>query len=107
MNAAEITDANFSHEVEQHSGLVVVDFGADWCPPCRLIEPIMSALAEEYAGRVKILAFDVDANPQTAARYGVRNLPTLLFFKNGEVVDKIVGAVPRRTIEQRISQQLS
>ena len=105
-NAPAVTDATFVHEVEHHAGLAVVDFGADWCPPCRVIAPVVAALAEEYAGRAKVLALDVDANPETASRYGVRSLPTLLFFKDGRVVDTIVGAVPRSTLEQRITRHL-
>lgn len=105
-NAPAVTDATFTNEVESHAGLVVVDFGADWCPPCRVIAPVVGALAEEYTGRAKVLTLDVDANPKTASRYGVRGLPTLLFFKDGQVVDTIVGAVPRSTLEQCLAKHL-
>jgi thioredoxin 1 len=105
-NAPAVTDATFTHEVEHHAGVAVVDFGADWCPPCRVIAPVVGALAAEYAGRAKVLTLDTDANPETANRYGVRGLPTVLFFKDGKVVDTIVGAVPRSTIEQRLAKHL-
>ena len=94
----EVTDSNFTQEVLESDLVVLVDFGADWCPPCRAISPLIDTLAEEYEGKAKIAKLDVDTNPQTTSRFGVRNLPTLLLFKGGKLVDKIVGAVPKRVM---------
>jgi len=101
---ADVTDQSFQQEIEQHAGLAVVDFWATWCGPCRLIAPILEALADEYAGRVKVAKLDVDANMQTATRFNVRSIPLLLFFRDGRVVDQIVGAVPRAMIEAKLTQ---
>ncbi|WP_419166343.1 thioredoxin [Candidatus Palauibacter sp.] len=98
----EITDANFADEIEAAEGLSMVDFWAEWCGPCRLVGPVVDELAREYAGRVKIGKLDVDANPQTAFRFNVRSIPSILFFKGGEVVDTIVGAHPRTSLENKI-----
>ena len=103
-NVAVVTDHSFEQEIEQHSGLAVVDFWAAWCGPCRLITSILEQLAEAYAGRVKVAKLDVDANVQTATRFNVRSIPLLLFFKDGKVVDQIVGAVPRATIEATLTR---
>jgi thioredoxin 1 len=101
-----ITDENFADEVESAGGLVVVDFWAAWCAPCRVIGPMIEQLAGEYQGRVRVGKLDVDANPRTAARLDVRSLPSVLFFRDGKVVDTIIGAVPRSVIERRIQQHL-
>lgn len=107
MSKAEaVTDATFAQEVEQASGLTVVDFWATWCGPCRMIAPILDQLAEDYAGRVKIAKLDVDSNQQTAMRFNVRSIPMLLFFKDGKVVDQVVGAVPRQAIESKVVQHV-
>lgn len=100
----EVTDATFQDEVEQNDGLTVVDFWATWCGPCRMVAPILDQLAQDYDGKVKITKVDVDANIQTATRYNVRSIPTLLFFKGGKVVDQIIGAVPRSAIEGKLQQ---
>jgi len=102
-NTVTVTDANFAQEVEQADKLTIVDFWATWCGPCRLIAPSLEAIAAERP-EVKIAKLDVDANIQTATRFNVRSIPTLLFFKGGEVVGQVVGAVPRAQIEQRIKQ---
>jgi thioredoxin 1 len=99
-----VTDATFEAEIEKHDGLVVVDFWATWCGPCRIIAPILDQLAGDYAGKVKVAKVDVDANIQTATRFNVRSIPMLLFFKGGKVVDTIVGAVQRPTIESKFQQ---
>ena len=103
-NTAAVTDDTFAQEIEQHAGLVVVDFWATWCGPCRMIAPILDQLAVEYSGRVKVAKLDVDANMQTATRFNVRSIPMLLFFKDGKVVDQIVGAVPKSAIESKLLQ---
>jgi len=100
----EVTDATFQDEVEKHSGLAVVDFWATWCGPCRMVAPILDQLSQEYEGKVKITKLDVDANIQTATRFNVRSIPTLLFFKDGKVVDQIIGAVPKSAIEGKMQQ---
>jgi thioredoxin 1 len=103
-NTQAVTDANFEQEVEQANGLTVVDFWATWCGPCRMIAPILDQLAQEYAGKVKVAKLDVDQNIRTASRFNVRSIPMLLFFKDGKVVDQIVGAVPRNQIESKFQQ---
>jgi thioredoxin 1 len=95
----QATDQNFAAEVEQAKGVVLVDFWAEWCGPCRAIAPVIERLAEDYRGRVKVLKLDTDAHQLTAAKYRVRSIPTLLLFKDGQVVDGVIGADPRlRTI---------
>ena len=103
-NAVAVSDANFEHEVEKAEGLTVVDFWATWCGPCRMIAPILDQLSVEYAGKVKVAKMDVDANIKTASRFNVRSIPMLLFFKDGKVVDQIVGAVPKNTIQTKFEQ---
>ena len=99
-----VTDADFEREVEQHDGLVVVDFWATWCAPCRMIAPVLEQLAEEYAGKAKVAKVDVDTNVRTGSRFQVRSIPTLLFFKNGKVVDQVIGAVPKPQLELKFKE---
>ncbi|HEU5169617.1 MAG TPA: thioredoxin [Gemmatimonadales bacterium] len=106
-NTLHVTDSTFTSEIEQSSGLVLVDFWAAWCGPCQIVAPILEQLATEYAGRAKMTKVDVDANQRTAMRFNVRSIPTILFFKNGRHVDTVVGAVPRATLETKIKQHLS
>ena len=106
-NAVAVTDSNFESEVEKASGLTIVDFWATWCGPCRMIAPILDQLAADYNGQVKMTKLDVDANIKTATRFNVRSIPMLLFFKGGKVVDQIVGAVPRQTIEAKLKQHVA
>jgi thioredoxin 1 len=101
-----VTDADFAAVVEGASELVLVDFGAAWCGPCRMMEPTVEALAGEYAGRVKVVTVDSDANQQTVARYNVRSLPTFMFFKGGKPVDQVIGAVPRPMLERKIEEHV-
>ena len=103
-NAVVVTDATFEQEIEKHDGLAVVDFWATWCGPCRIIAPILDQLSVEYEGKVKISKMDVDANIKTASRFNVRSIPMLLFFKNGKVVDQIIGAHPKASIEAKFKQ---
>jgi thioredoxin 1 len=101
-----ITDENFDSEIEQGGGLAMVDFWAAWCGPCRMIAPIVEQLAGEYEGQVKVGKVDVDANQRVAARFGIRSIPSILFFKDGKHVDTVVGAVPKPALEQKIKQHL-
>jgi len=104
--ALEVTDANFKDEVLNSNVPVMVDFWAEWCGPCKMIAPTVAELAKEYEGRMKIVKLDVDSNYQTSGTYDVRSIPTLLFFKNGQVVDKIVGAVPRGKLKEKLEANL-
>ena len=102
-----VTDDNFAAEVEQQAGVTVVDFWATWCGPCRMIAPILDQLAGEYDGRVKVTKLDVDANQRTAARFQVRSIPTLLFFKDGKLVDQVIGAVPKAALAAKFDSHLT
>ncbi|HSG49211.1 MAG TPA: thioredoxin [Longimicrobiales bacterium] len=106
-NVLTVTDATFQEEVESNSGLTMVDFWAVWCGPCRIVAPVVEQLAGEYGDKgLKVGKLDVDENPQTAARYGIRSIPTVLFFKDGEVVDRVVGAMPKPVFEQKIQAHI-
>jgi len=102
-----VTDSDFAQEIEKHEGLAVVDFWATWCGPCRMVAPILDQLAAEYNGKLKVTKLDVDANPSTAMRFNVRSIPTILFFKNGKLVDTVIGALPKAKLEARIQQHLN
>ena len=103
--AIELTDANFE-EILNSDQPVLVDFWAEWCGPCKMIGPLVEELAGEYDGKAIIGKVDVDANPGISAKFGIRSIPTLLFFKGGEIVDKQVGAVPKSVLAQKIDAQL-
>src|SRR5579864_3882506 len=103
-NAIAVTDTSFADEVEKHEGLAVVDFWATWCAPCRMVAPILDQLAVEYTGKAKVAKLDVDANQKTAVRYNVRSIPMILFFKDGKLVDQVIGAVPRTQLEMKFRQ---
>ena len=98
----EITDANFEELVLKSEKLVLVDFWAEWCGPCRMITPIIEELSEEYNEKIVIGKVDVDNNPDICSKYGIRNIPTILFFKNGEIADKQVGAAPKNALASKI-----
>jgi thioredoxin 1 len=100
--AVEITDANFDELVLKADMPVVVDFWAAWCGPCRMVGPIIDEMHAEYEGKAIIGKVDVDQNPGVSAKFGVRNIPTILFIKNGEVVDKSVGAVPKTQLTGKL-----
>lgn len=104
--ALEITDHNFGDLIEGSGNLAMVDFWAEWCGPCRLVGPVVEELAGEYQGRVSVGKLDVDANPDTASRFNVRSIPTILFFKGGELVDTVVGALPKAALEQKIQEHI-
>jgi thioredoxin 1 len=102
----QLTDDSFEGEVLKSSTPVLVDFWASWCAPCKAISPVVDGLAAEYEGRVKIAKLNVDENPATPGQYGVRGIPTLILFKDGQVVDQVVGAVPKNQLEGLIKKAL-
>lgn len=102
----EVTDENFAQEVEESTGVAMVDFWAEWCGPCRLVGPIVEQLAGEYEGQVKVAKLDVDTSQMTAMRFGIRSIPSILFFKDGQHVETVVGAVPKQHLEQKLKQHL-
>ncbi len=104
--AVEITDSNFDQEVLKAETPVLVDFWAEWCGPCRMVGPVVEELAGDYEGKVKVGKVDVDSNPQISMKYGIRSIPSLLIFKDGEVVDQIVGAVPKPHLQKHLDAQL-
>ena len=100
----EITDANFETEVINSDLPVLIDFWAPWCAPCRAIGPVVDELSREFTGKLKVVKMNVDDNPLTPSRFGVRSIPNLLLFKNGQVKDQIVGAVPKQMFVQAINK---
>jgi thioredoxin 1 len=103
-SAAAVTDDTFASEIEQHKGLAVVDFWATWCAPCRMIAPVLDQLANQFEGKAKVVKMDVDSNQKTPGRFNVRSIPTILFFKDGQLVDTIVGAVPKPQLERKFQE---
>jgi thioredoxin 1 len=103
-NATEVTDSTFETEIEQHKGLAVVDFWAPWCGPCRMIGPVLDQLAGEYVGKAKVVKLNVDTNVKTAARFNVRSIPLILFFKDGQVVDQVLGNVGKAALATKFQQ---
>jgi len=104
--ALEVTDATFEEVVLKSEVPVIVDFWAIWCGPCRTIGPMVEDIGKEYEGKAKVVKVDVDTNQGTAVKYGIRNIPTLLFFKNGEVADKQVGVVPKPLLVKKLEALL-
>ncbi len=105
--ARTVTDGNFTESVEEQGGLVMVDFWAEWCGPCRIVGPIVNQLADEYSEQgVVVGKLDVDDNPRTASRFGIRSIPSILFFKDGKHVDTVVGAVPKAQLEKKILEHI-
>lgn len=104
--ALEFNDSNFQQEVVESNQLTVVDFWAEWCGPCRAIGPVIEELAKEYEGKVKIGKVNVDNNPNVSVNYGITSIPAILFIKNGQIVDKQIGAVPKSVLEKKIQAHL-
>lgn len=104
--ALEVDDNNFDEIVIKSDKPVIVDFWAEWCAPCRMIVPILEEISQLYSGKVEVAKCDVDNSPQVTARYGIRNIPTVLFFKDGKVADKQVGAVPKDNFIKKLSALL-
>jgi thioredoxin 1 len=103
----EVTDATFEEEVIKSELPVLVDFWAVWCAPCRMVAPIVEELATEKEGSLKVAKMDVDQNPETAMKFGIRSIPTMLIFNKGEVVDQVIGAVPKSMLETKIKKHLA
>jgi thioredoxin 1 len=104
--AVHVTDGDFEEQVIKGKGLILVDFWAEWCGPCRMVAPILEELAVEHEGRMTVTKLNVDENRQTAARFGIRSIPTILFFKDGSQVEQIIGALPKSAIKTKIQQHL-
>ena len=105
--ALQFTDSTFDTQVLKSDKVTVVDFWAEWCGPCRVVGPVVDELAKEYEGKALIGKVNVDDNPGISAKYGIRNIPTILFIKNGQVVDKQVGAVPKSVLEQKLKAAMA
>jgi len=103
-NAVEVNDADFESQIEQHKGLAVVDFWATWCAPCRMVAPVLDQLAVEYEGKAKVAKVDVDVNIKTSTKFNVRSIPTILFFKDGKLVDQMVGFAGKPALAEKFKQ---
>jgi len=101
-----VTDASFEEEVLKADKLVVVDFWATWCGPCKMIAPILEDIATEYSDTLKVTKVDVDSNNAVAAKFGIMSIPSLIFFKNGEEIDRVIGAIPKSQLESRVKKAL-
>ena len=105
-NVVELSDANFSNEVEQVKGVCLVDFWAEWCPPCRMVAPVVEELAAEYAGKAKVGNLDCDPNRDTAAKFGITAIPTLVVFKDGEVAKRFTGVTSKDDLKAALDEAL-
>lgn len=105
--ALQVSDSSWDAQVMKVPGLVMVDFWAVWCGPCQMVAPIVEELATEYAGKLKVMKLNTDENPEVAGRYQVMSIPTILFFKNGQPVEKLVGARPKRQFKETIDSLLA
>jgi thioredoxin 1 len=101
-----VTDQDFDERVVKGKGLILVDFWAEWCGPCRMVAPILEELAVEYEGQITVTKLNVDENRETAARFGIRSIPTILFFKDGIQVEQVIGALPKSAIKAKVQQRL-
>ena len=106
MTTYSTTDENFEKDISEPSSLVLVDFWAEWCGPCKQVGPILEEIANEYESKIKILKINIDENPQTPQKYGVRGIPTLMLFNNGNLVDSKVGSLPKSALEAWLTTNL-
>ncbi|MEL6138199.1 MAG: thioredoxin [Cyanobacteria bacterium J06632_22] len=106
MSAAQVTDSTFKPEVLESDIPVLVDFWAPWCGPCRMVAPVVDEISEQYEGKVKVVKVNTDDNPSVASQYGIRSIPTLMIFKDGQRVDMVVGAVPKTTLANTLEKYL-
>lgn len=102
-----VTDQNFQNEISDHKGVSLVDFWAGWCAPCRMLAPIVEELAKDYEGKAQIAKLDVDANQRAASQYGVMSIPTMIIFKDGAEVDRLVGVMPKEMIAKRLDKWIA
>ncbi|BFM41131.1 thioredoxin [Synechocystis sp. LKSZ1] len=102
----QVTDASFKDDVLDSELPVLVDFWAPWCGPCRMVAPVVDEIAQQYAGKVKVVKLNTDDNPNTASQYGIRSIPTLMIFKGGQRVDMVVGAVPKTTLASTLEKYI-
>ena len=107
MKLLEVNDTSFETEVLKATLPVLVDFWAVWCGPCKMIAPVVEEIAGEYAGKIKVAKLDVDSNPDTSMRFSIRSIPTLMLFKNGKVVEQIIGAIPKRNLLDKLTPHLA
>ncbi len=103
---APVTDETFKQEVIESNVPVLVDFWAPWCGPCRMVSPVVDEIADQYGGQIKVFKLNTDENPNTASQYGIRSIPTLMIFKDGQRVDMVVGAVPKTTLANTLEKYL-
>ena len=107
-NVVTVTDSNFSEEIESSGGLAMVDFWAEWCGPCRIVGPVVSEIADEWAEKgLKVAKLDVDSNQATASRFGIRSIPSILFFKDGRLVDTVIGSQSKQMLEGKIQEHIA
>jgi thioredoxin 1 len=107
MKTLEVNDSSFETEVLKSNLPVLVDFWAVWCGPCKMIAPLVEEIASEYAGKIKVTKLNVDSNPDTSMRFSIRSIPTLMLFKDGKVVEQIIGAMPKRNLLDKITPHLA
>lgn len=106
MAASQVTDDSFKQEVLESQVPVLVDFWAPWCGPCRMVAPVVDEISEQYDGQIKVVKVNTDKNPSVASQYGIRSIPTLMIFKDGQRVDMVVGAVPKTTLANTLEKYL-